>query len=204
MESFRCSSSSLDALNKYQRSSSIFVIPDEPSVPNEFPSPKMRSMGLMLAMNEDTGGKRTRCHTDTGIWPIAEAPAPSQRLRRPSLFEHFQRLRIPSFLKPKTENAINWHTDEKSQDTTKTLKKSKRGFFKSVLGKFGLFLKKKGKSSGNHSQHSSSSLVDCSASILQGGSNDKTNGSPIELTYEQIISGQFGAVQIRLDKVEVG
>jgi hypothetical protein len=179
MESFHCSSSSLDALNKHQPSS-IFVLPeatcfspDSVAEASEFPSPKMKSFGLI----SETPGKRTRCYTDTNT--ISLEPSPTLRMRRASLFDHVQRLRIPSFLKAKQEELPALPTPPK-----------KSGIFKRLLSRIKSKFSRRNNTSQALSGHMSSK-----ASIASQIQEEHT-----ELTYEQIISGQF---QLPLDKVEV-
>ncbi len=174
MESFHCSSSSLDALNKH-RTSSIFVLPEAPlmsttEVP-EFPSPKLRSFGLM-----SEAGKRVRCHTDAGVLSLtSDAPSPSERRRRASLFEHIQRIRMPSFLKTKEK---------------------KTGFFKKIFGKLKEKLTRK-------KTVLITSLPDQTESIASQQKHDNSKLQPVELTYEQIITGKFESLHISIDRIEV-
>lgn len=181
MESFHCSSSSLDALNKHHHSS-IFVLP-EPFTPatEEFPSPKLKSFGMMTEAASGGGaGKRKRCYTDTGVLSLASEASPTLRNRRASLFDHVQRLRIPSFLKIKRE-------EEEAEEKKKT------GFFKRLLKQIkSKFQKKPTYNTQNREKN------DSQASIASLKPHDV-----VELTYEQIISGQFGSLDISLDKVEV-
>lgn len=181
MESFHCSSSSLDALNSFtKKPSNIFLLAEgEPasSVKNDqFPSPKFKALEVTT-----DGYHRKRHHTDTGIFPLSPS-SPNETFhanqpataRRKSLFESFSRLRVPSFI---AKEAAKKH--------------QKPGLFGKLVNKLKTHFKRQQPPSAE------------ATLITKSSSSTTPNEDCIQFSYEQIIAGKIPIAQVSIEHIEV-
>lgn len=177
MESFHCSSSSLDALNSFNKKPiNIFLLAEGEAVKNDqFPSPKLKALEVT-----GEGYHRKRHHTDTGTLSLSpeadtlQLNQSSTATRRKSLFTSLSRLRVPSFI-------------------ANNKKQQKPGIFSRLMNKFRSHFKR--------SETKRQQPVD--ALSIKKSSSSTTAEEPLQLSYEQIISGQIPLGQVSLEHIEV-